>query len=164
MSETDGQFLPLPYYSWLERPSTLVLDVEEVATALYLDGGRLSRAAERLRVDKLRLQRAINRSPRLVRLHEELLGVYANDAAEVVIDALVAEDSRVRYAAAIKVLSSKASQHHPFSPGGDGSPSLTINNDNREITFHWRTEPLPVDNGDRAIESSFDEENKSSSG
>ena len=137
-SETDREFLPLPYIPYDERPVTVPLDVEECATALYICGGKLSKAADRLKVDKLRLQRVIDRSPRLQRLHKELYEVYVHDSAEVVIDAIYADDPRVRYAAATKVLSSKAAAAHPFSPSGDGAPSLTINNDNREITFHWR--------------------------
>ena len=61
MSETDAEFTPLPHYSWVERPGHLPLDPDEVATALYLAEGEVLAAAERLRVDSLRLQRAINR-------------------------------------------------------------------------------------------------------
>ena len=36
MSETDREFLPLPYFPYDERPVTVPLDVEECATALYI--------------------------------------------------------------------------------------------------------------------------------
>jgi hypothetical protein len=62
------EFLPLPYFPWLSRPDNLPLDVDEVATALYLARGRLGAAAERLKVDDRRLRKAIRRSPKLQRL------------------------------------------------------------------------------------------------
>ena len=164
MSETDREFLPLPYFPYDERPVTVPLDVEECATALYICGGKLSKAADRLKVDKLRLQRVIDRSPRLQRLHKELYEVYVHDSAEVVIDAIYADDPRVRYAAATKVLGTKAAREHPFAPAGDGG-SLTVNNDGGgNITFHWRTEPLPLDNGGPVIENSLDGKDHSTDG
>jgi hypothetical protein len=152
MNHTDEEFLPLPYFPWDERPATSLLDVEECATALYLEGGHLARAASRLKIDELRLKRFIKRHPRLVRLQDELYGVYVDRAAGRVIDALSADDTRVQWAAALKILSTKAAASHPFSPNGDGSPSLTINNDNREIVFKWRTEPLPLEDGGKVID------------
>jgi hypothetical protein len=60
---TPEEFLPLPYFPWISRPDNLPLDVDEVATALYLARGRLGEAAERLKVDQVRLKKAIRRSP-----------------------------------------------------------------------------------------------------
>ena len=71
-SEIDQEFLPLPYYSWDRRPAHLALDIEEAATSLYLAEGVIGRAAERLKVEPLKLVRVISRSPRLTRLHAEL--------------------------------------------------------------------------------------------
>jgi hypothetical protein len=65
-------FLPLPYFPWLERPAVMPLDVEEVATALFLKQGDLTAAAERLRVTVARLNRTIRKSPRLIRLQTRL--------------------------------------------------------------------------------------------
>jgi hypothetical protein len=65
---TPEEFLPLPYFPWISRPESLPLDVDEVATALYLARGRLGAAAERLKVDRVRLKKAIRRSPKLRRL------------------------------------------------------------------------------------------------
>jgi hypothetical protein len=63
-----AEFVPLPHFSWSERPLSLPLDVDEIATALFLSHGDLSRAAALLKVDKARLMRPIRRSPRLQRL------------------------------------------------------------------------------------------------
>jgi hypothetical protein len=59
------EFLQLPYYSWISRPDSVPLSEEEIATALFLDGGLVDRAAARLKVDQCRLRRAIRRSARL---------------------------------------------------------------------------------------------------
>ena len=77
-SEMDEEFLPLPHFPYEERPSTTPLDIEEAATALYLNGGDTDAAAARLKCHPLRLQRLIDRSPRLQRLHRELASLMNN--------------------------------------------------------------------------------------
>jgi hypothetical protein len=67
-----SEFLPLPYFPWLSRPETLPLDLDEVATALYLAKGNLTAAAALLKVSPARLNRVVRGSPRLVRLKAEL--------------------------------------------------------------------------------------------
>jgi hypothetical protein len=62
---TPDEFEVLPAYNWDERPDTVPLDVEECATALFLDHGRIAAAARRLRITPKRLQREIRRSGRL---------------------------------------------------------------------------------------------------
>jgi hypothetical protein len=62
------EFTPLPYYPFDARPDGVPLDAEEVATALFLDHGRVDRAAARLQVDQRQLKKAIrgNASLRLL--------------------------------------------------------------------------------------------------
>jgi hypothetical protein len=62
------EFLPLPFFPWIERPQSIPLDVEEAATALFLENGDVGRAAERLRMTVGQLNRVIRKSPRLQRL------------------------------------------------------------------------------------------------
>jgi hypothetical protein len=62
------EFFQLPYFGWLERPLDLPLDVEDCATAIYLENGDLAAAAARLKVTPARLDRVVRRSPRLMRL------------------------------------------------------------------------------------------------
>ena len=99
----DAEFIPLPFYPWETRPSHLPLDVEEVATALYLAGGLIGRAAERLKVEPLKVVRSIARSPRLVRLHAELASLLNDKVHEEYVRAFGDEDSRRREWAAAKV-------------------------------------------------------------
>jgi hypothetical protein len=70
---TPDEFLPLPYFGWLERPLDLPLDIEDCATAIYLKNGDLDAAAARLKVTPARLDRVVCRSPRLTRLRAVLL-------------------------------------------------------------------------------------------
>jgi hypothetical protein len=67
-----SEFLPLPYFPWLSRPETVPLDVEEAATALFLDGGDVKAAASRLKVSTSTLNRLVRRCPRLQRLRDDL--------------------------------------------------------------------------------------------
>ena len=62
----SSEFLPLPFFPQENRPEPI--DPEDAATALFLENGNIPAAAERLRVTAARLQRAINKSPRLLRL------------------------------------------------------------------------------------------------
>ena len=57
------------------------LDPEECATALFLSKGDLDAAAERLRVTPSRLNRAIDKSPRLIRLMARLGAAHKSDDA-----------------------------------------------------------------------------------
>ena len=66
------EFVPLPFFPWIERPLTLPLDDDECATALFLAKGDVNAAADRLKVMPARLQRSIRKSRRLIRLCEDL--------------------------------------------------------------------------------------------
>jgi hypothetical protein len=69
------EFVPLPYFPWHQRPDTLPLDFDEVATALFLSNGRLAGAADLLKVNQSQIKRAIRKSPRLRTLIERLRAV-----------------------------------------------------------------------------------------
>jgi hypothetical protein len=66
---SPDEFLPLPFYGWLERPPDLPIDPDEAATALYLGGGDVKDAASRLKVSTSTLSRLVRRCPRLQRLN-----------------------------------------------------------------------------------------------
>jgi hypothetical protein len=136
VSDLDAEFVPLPYYNWAVRPSHLPLDVEEVATALYLCQGIIGRAAERLRTEPLKVVRAISRSARLTRLHAELAALLNDRVHEEYINAFNAPDDRRREWAASKVAQTKQFQGHPLAPnsnvpaqisqGGSGGPMRIV--------------------------------------
>ena len=49
-----SEFLPLPYFLWLSRPDSLPLDVDEIATALFLSHGDLEPKVPRRSLKALR--------------------------------------------------------------------------------------------------------------
>jgi hypothetical protein len=59
------EFVQLPWFPWHERPATLLLDMDEVATAIYLANGHLAKAADLLKVNPSQIKRAVRKSPRL---------------------------------------------------------------------------------------------------
>jgi hypothetical protein len=69
-----AEFAPLAFFPWDSRPETLLLDPDEVATALFLAKGELTAAASLLKVDKVRLNKVIRRVPKLARLRDDLAG------------------------------------------------------------------------------------------
>ena len=143
MDPMDDEFLPLPYFPWEVRPSTMRLEVEECATALYLSSGVISEAAGRLRVHPLRLVRAIRLSERLGRLHGELVGLLNDKVHAEVIAAFRDEDSRRREWASMKVINSRQFQDHPLAPNASGGlPSIAVGGPGR-IVISWDDGPAP---------------------
>ena len=69
---SPDEFLPLPFYGWLERPLDLPIDFDEAATAIYIAHGDISAAAALLKVTPARLNKLIRRSPKLQRLRDDL--------------------------------------------------------------------------------------------
>ena len=67
-----SEFVCLPYFPWLERPEHLPLEVDEIATALFLAHGNVAGAAELLKVTQPRLKRSIRKSFYLQRLISRL--------------------------------------------------------------------------------------------
>ena len=118
------EFIPLPHFPWDVRPSHLPLDVEEVATALYLAQGLVARAAERLKVEPLRVVRAISRQRRLSGLHNELASFLNDKVHEEYVSAFKASDDRRREWASSKVSQTKQFQGHPLAPNSNVTTPL----------------------------------------
>lgn len=138
----DGEFLPLPYFPWDIRPSTSSLETEECATALFLTTGDLDEAASKLRVHPLRLIRAINRSPRLMRLHKELTALLNNKVHQEYVKAFASDDDRRREWAAAKVANTKQFQEHPLAPNSNGASALTASASVGRIVISWEEGPV----------------------
>ena len=121
------EFVPLPFYSWAERPLSLPIDVEEAATAIHLDDGDVILAARRLKVSTGRLNRLIAHHPRLVRIRNEHLQVLVDKSTHEVASAFSSEDDRRREWATSKVLSSRLAQDHPLAPAPSSTTSVQTN-------------------------------------
>jgi hypothetical protein len=143
---TEAEFLPLPFYPWEIRPSHLPIDPEEAATALYLTEGSVDLAAEKLKIDPLRMIRAINRSPRLTRLHAELQALLNDRVFQEYRKAFLADDDRRREWAAARVANTRQFQAHPLAPNTTTGPSLSINPAGpTRIIISWDDGPPIID-------------------
>jgi hypothetical protein len=143
-SEHDQEFIPLPFYPWSERPSTLALDPDEAATAIHIAKGDVPAAAALLKVPEFRLNRLIRRTPSLQHVLSEANELTTHRAASEYIRALDDPSDRRREWAASKIMASRAAADHPFAPAPAGSTTsnnVTINQDNKEITIHWGEAP-----------------------
>ena len=152
-SEHDGEFVPLPFYPWNERPATLALDPDEVATAIHIAKGDIPAAAALLKVPEFKLNRSLRHHPRLQRVLNESLEIVHNRAASEYIQALDSPSDRRREWAASKILATRSAASHPFAPAPpqpsaqSASLSLTNTAAGRTLTFRWKT-----DADDRVIE------------
>ena len=88
MTELPSDLIPLPSAPWDERPVEIPVSIEEARTALWLDKGIVSKAAQRLKVPSARLRRLVNNSPYLRAEIEEAKEQIKDLAEENVIDAL----------------------------------------------------------------------------
>lgn len=137
----EDEFLPLPYYPYDKRPSTTSIDVEEAATALYLAEGEISVAAATLKVEPLRLMRVIRRSPRLQRLHAELISLLNDKVHHEYKRAFDDEDSRRREWAASKVSQTRQFQDHPLAPSTQSAPPALTLGGPAKIIISWDDAP-----------------------
>ena len=146
MGTNDGEFIPLPFYPWEERPSTLPLDPDECATAIHIAQGDLPAAAALLKVPLYKLQRQLTHHPRLQRVFQESNALAASRAAAEYLHALDSPSDRRREWAAAKILASRSAMAHPFAPAPSqpnaqaASLSLTSSAAGRTLTFRWRTD------------------------
>ena len=145
-SDIEAEFQPLPHFPWNKRPPHLPLDIEECATALYLAEGVIGRAAERLKVEPLKLTRQIARSPRLTRLHGELVSLLNDKVHEEYIRAFADEDDRRREWAASKVSNTKGFQAHPLAPNANNPQGLPVgsNGPTSRIDYQLGAIPSPL--------------------
>jgi hypothetical protein len=144
INNMDEEFLPLPYYPYEKRPSHMRLEEDEVATALYLSEGELAMAAQHLRVDQLRIIRAINRSPRLQKLHGELASLLNDKVMREYMRAFASDDDRRREWAASKVAQTKQFQSHPLAPNTNTPTPIAIGGGPARIIISWE-EPLTIE-------------------
>jgi hypothetical protein len=155
LSDHDQEFIPLPFYSWDERPITLPLDADECATAIHLAHGELVHAAELLKVPIVRLNRLVRQSPRLQRVLDEALSTALIKARSIPLRTLFNPDADQRALewASTKVLQSRLAIGDPLSPAPatsiQANASLQVSAPQRTITFRWRTDAddIPRDDG-----------------
>ncbi len=145
-NDHNQEFVPLPFYSWTERPSTLPLDHDEVATAIHLAQGDITQAAFLLKTPIVRVTRSLRASPRLQRVLAECHDIAIARAASEYIKGLDSPSDRRREWAAKALLATRAASSHPFAPAPPSSAqsaSLALSsaqNGTKTLTFRWRTD------------------------
>ena len=138
-TDHDEEFVPLPYFSWSERPASLPLDVDECATAIHLAHGDIPSAAELLKVPPIRLHRLLRGSPRLQRVLEESFALTLYRAVSIPIRTLHdanADHRRLEWAST-QVLKSRLASGHPFSPAPAASLLSATPAETGTIVFRW---------------------------
>jgi hypothetical protein len=138
IDDQAGEFLPLPYYAWEQRPDTVPLDYDECATALHISDGDMVIAARLLKAPLYRLQRFLKHSPRLQLVQEESLEQVRRRAEHEVISGLDAADDRRREWAASKILGSRLGQSSALAPAPAASTSTSVSISAREVVYTWR--------------------------
>ena len=155
-SDHDQEFIPLPFYGWAERPSTLPLDPDECATAIHIANGDLPRASDLLKVPQFKLEREVRRHPNLQRILNEELQIAVSKSRSELLTALDSPNDRRREWAASKILASRIAQSDPFAPApaqpSAQAASLNLTNTaaGRTLVFRWRTDadetqPVTID-------------------
>ena len=157
-TEHDQEFIPLPFYSWEERPESVPLDVDEVATAVHLAMGDVPRAAELLKVAVYKVDRLLRHHPRLQRILLEHQAIALHRASAEYIRALDDPSDRRREWAAKSILATWLAQGHPFSPAPANSVSTSVNISAREVVYSWRSsdQSAILDHADEGRDGSDD--------
>lgn len=138
MSVVPHDLIPLPTAPYSERPGSLPLDVEECRTALWLNKGNITAAAEQLKVSPQRLRAFVNNSPRLLAEQRESREQMADRAEQIVDEALndPADPGR-RDGMAKYILNSQLGRRREY---GAVQPNIKIQN-NGPMIIGWANEP-----------------------
>lgn len=90
MSYMPSDLVPIPTQPWDKRPSELPLDVDEVRTALWLDRGNITKAADRLKTSSQRLRSFIKNSAflsaEMEEAKEQILDIAEGNVVEALTD------------------------------------------------------------------------------
>ena len=125
-----------------ERPVSVPLDVEECRTAIWLERGNVTKAAERLKISSNRLRRFIENSPRLQEeqkeSREQLLDIAEDNAYEALTDEVDASrrDQMTRY-----VLTNLGGSRG-YGNGGGGKAGVNLNISKGRLKISWEGEDM----------------------
>lgn len=125
MTEFPSDLKVLPTTPYPARPVDLPLDVEECRTALWLDFGNVTKAAERLKIPASRLRNFVKSNAYLTAEMTEALEQLKDKATDVIRDALNGpperSDSMARY------VMSGIGKDRGFGANSGGGPKVTVN-------------------------------------
>jgi hypothetical protein len=121
----------MPY---AERPTELPLDVEECRTALWLNRGNVSKAAERLRVSPNRLRTFIKNSPRLTEEQREAQEQLVDIAEDVAYEALTDEADPARRDQMARYVMTNLGKTRGY---GTNTPGVNLNLPRGNLKISW---------------------------
>lgn len=125
MTDFPSDLKVLPTAPYNERPVDLPLDVEECRTALWLDLGNVTKAAERLKVSPSRLRAFVRNNAYLTAEMSEAMEQLKDKATDVIREALNGpperSDSMARY------VMSGIGKDRGFGANSGGGAKVTVN-------------------------------------
>lgn len=134
MDGLPTDLVPLPTMPYDKRPDALPLDIEECRTAIWLERGNITLAADRLKVRSSRLRAFVKNSPRLQEECDEAREQLQDIAEDIAYEALTdAGDSGRRDSMARFVMGSLGKTRGFGQSGGN----ININGPKGPITIKW---------------------------
>lgn len=152
MSELPSDLMPLPTRPYNERPESMPLDVEECRTALWMQRGNVSKAAEVLKIKPARLRKFIKNSPYLLSEMEEAREELKDIAEDNVYEALSSDDEGRKDSMTRFVLAS-IGRDRGYGTGNAGTVNLNLPKGNIKISWEDGTaiqDNSPIIEGTRA--------------
>jgi hypothetical protein len=133
---TPYDLIPLPTMPYDTRPDSLPLDVEECRTAIWRTRGNVTKAAQLLKIESIRLRRFIKSSPRLSAEIEEAQEQLLDKAEDNIADALDDTEDKIRADNAAKFVLTNLGARRGYGPKGSG---ITLNPGagNGAFTISW---------------------------
>jgi hypothetical protein len=136
MGELPPDLVAIPTQPWDERPAELPLDAEEVRTALWLNKGNISLAANQLKVSSSRLRNFVHAKPRLLAEQREAREQLADRAEQIVDEALNdPADAGRRDGMAKFILNSEMARGRGLS--ARPSPTVNVSANKANMVISW---------------------------
>lgn len=160
MNKLPTDLIPLPTMPYDERPSSLPLDVEECRTALWLDRGNISKAAERLKISPVRLRSFVSKSPRLTEEQNEAREQILDIAEDVVHEALTDEVDASRRDQMARFAITNLGHTRGYGKAGPG-PGVNLSLGRGKLRITWESgDEVQADSDDdpKTIEGEYQRE------
>jgi len=150
MEGFPSDLVPLSTAPWDQRPTELPLDVEEVRTALWLNRGNISKAAEVLKVHSMRLRRFVDNNEYLKEQLNEAREILKDVAETNVYDALTDEQDKGRRDSMSRFVLQTIGKDRGYGAGGTGV-AVNMQGKRGRISITWDDgSPVAGEPGDDA--------------
>lgn len=137
MSELPQDLVSLPTTPYDTRPDELPLNVEECRTALWLDRGNVTKAAQRLKVTPNRLRRFVDNSPRLREEVKEAREQLLDLSEDIMYDALTDEADKSRQDQMARFVATNLGGSRGFGNGKSGGGKVGVDLKKGKLVVQW---------------------------